>query len=200
MLHSKCGVLLLASLIPTNCFATLLCIINRDFFHPNQLLSSLHPLPPFQFSISPSVHVPGLEGVSPSQTAMCSAERHCDRSVTVRPPSFHAPLALMCAHAGRLCEATQTPSWWDRSCSLSYVLTPQTLCPFLSSRAINVGDIFEVASLKHRLIAMIAVECCCKLISRVKMNSNKLTTCQSLENVFFPSLIDWRWLKCISHH
>lgn len=124
-------------------FSTLLRIINGNSFHPNHLLSSLHPLPPFQFSISPSVHVPGLEGLSPSQTQTCPGLR--DRSVTVRPPSFHAPLALMCAHAGRLCEATQTPSWWDHSCSLSHVLTPQTLCPFLSSRAINVGDIFDVA-------------------------------------------------------
>lgn len=92
------GMLLLASVVLTSCFPTLRAIINEDTFHPNHLLSSLHPPPPFQAPIFPSVHVPVLEGVSPSQAALSSAERHCCRSGTVRPPSFHAPLALMCAH------------------------------------------------------------------------------------------------------
>lgn len=44
-----------------------------------------------------------------------------------------------------LWEAIQTPNWWDHSCSLSHALTLQTLCPFLSSRTNNMGNIFEVA-------------------------------------------------------
>lgn len=140
-------VLLLASVILTN------CLLLYYFFvwiikTPSIQIICYHrsnPLPPFQSSITPSVHFPRLEGVSPSQAAMSSAERHCGRSGTVRPPSFHAPLALMCAHAGGLLEAIQTPIWWDHSCSPRHVLTPQTLCPLLSSRTNNAGDMSEVA-------------------------------------------------------
>lgn len=134
--HNKCG-----HAVASQCYHYKLLfyssIINGDTLHPTHLLSSLHPLPPFQFSISPSVHV---------RRAMSSAERHCGRSGTVKPPSFHAPLALMCTHAGGLWKTIQTPSWWDHSCSLSHVLTPQTLCPFLSSKTNNVSDVFEVVS------------------------------------------------------
>lgn len=108
----------------------LLGIINLDSFHPNHLLSSLHPLPPFQFSISPSVHVPRLKGVPPSEAAMSSAGRQCGRSGTVRPPSFHAPLALMCAHAGdygrpfrhpidEIIHALWAMHWHYKHCALS---------------------------------------------------------------------------------
>lgn len=59
----------------------------------------------------------------------------------VKPPSFHAPLALMCTHARGLLKAIQTASWWDHSRFPSHVLTPQTLCPLPSSKTNNVCNI-----------------------------------------------------------
>lgn len=134
---------LILHVIVTNCCSALLSIMNGHPLHPGDLPAVLSPSPPLQFFISLSVaHL--MEYYHHKQA--CPVLRDiAGRSVTVRPPpSFHAPLALMCSHAGGLCEATQTPSWWNHLCSLSHALTPQTPCPFLSSRAINVADIFEV--------------------------------------------------------
>lgn len=158
-----------------------LSIINGDSFHPNHLLS---PAPPS--ATIPVLHLPILPldlagSVAITDSAVQRRETTRSQIVTVRPPSFHAPLALMCAHAGGLFEATQTYGWWNHSCFLSRALTPQTLCPFLSSQAINVGEIFlkwlvevKPASLKHRLIAVGALGCCCKYISKVR-NDGKQT-------------------------
>lgn len=160
--------LLLASFILTNRFSALLSIINEDSFHPNHLLSLLHPLPPFQFSVSPSVHVPRLEGVTPSQAAVSSAGRHCG---TVRPPSFHASQHLrghMLGDYGRpfkrpvdeIIHALWAMHWQHKRCALSCLLELILWVMFLKL-------LVEVkpASLKRRLIA---VECCCKLMSRVR--------------------------------
>lgn len=147
-------------------------------------------------SSSPSLHLSALQDwreYHHHRQPCPGLGRDTAASVTVRPPSFHAPPVLMCAHVGRLCETTQTPSWWDLPCSLSRVLTPQTLRPFPSSRNVNVVIVFKLlvnvdtVSLKRRLIAIIAVECCCKFISQVKVKPSNLTTCQSLENDFCSS-------------
>lgn len=166
-------------------------VLNRDTLHPNHLLSSLHPYSRHACSSSPRLSM--FEGGGSSGVG-----RHCGRSGTVKPPSFHAPLALMCTHAGRLLKAIQTASWWDHSCFLSHVLTPQTLCPLLSSKTDNVGDFFfffkslvkvRPASGNHGLTSVTAVECRSEFIWGFRKDNTSdlnVTRCaKSFLNFFF---------------
>lgn len=80
------------------------------------------------FHFSSSFHVRGT-----SQNVLLRRGRSGTRS-------FHAPLALMRSHAGRLWKVVQTPRW-DRPCSLSHGLRPQTRCPPTSSKMNNLGEV-----------------------------------------------------------
>lgn len=134
-------------LSPQTAFFTLRCSKCR-LVHPHHLLPSLPPSWPPVVTAAPPMVAP-VGGLATS-----GIEGHCDRSWgrgdtglvvlvggAVKPPSFHAPLALMCTHARGLLKAIQTASWWDHSRFPSHVLTPQTLCPLPSSKTNNVGDI-----------------------------------------------------------
>lgn len=167
-------------------------VLNRGTLHPNHLLSSLHPYSRHVCSSSPRLSMFGVGWGGGSGVG-----RHCGRSGTVKPLSFHAPLALMCTHAGRLLKAIQTASWWDHSWFLSHVLTPQTLCPLLSSKTNNVGDIFFLkssvkvrpASGNHGLTSVTAVECRSEFIWWFKKdntsNLNVTRSAKSFLNFFF---------------
>lgn len=89
-------------------------------------LSSFTLFPVFHF-FSSSFHIRGT-----IQNVWLSRGRSGTRS-------FHAPLALMFSHAGRLWKVVQTPRW-ARPCSLSQGLTPQTRCPPTSSKINDLGE------------------------------------------------------------
>lgn len=141
MPHNKyLDILLLASGILTNDFSTLVIVIEILYIPTTRCHHSNHKLPVSHLHLS---------GCLCWKKAMSSGQRHCSNSVAVRPPSLYAPLALTCTHAGGLLKDIQTPSWWDHSCSLSPVLTSQTLCPFLFSKTNNISEIFSSKSGLH---------------------------------------------------
>lgn len=159
MSYFRCGMLFLASIIFKNCFSMLLNIINGDSFHPNHLLSVHRPLPLFQLSIS--LHL-CKNWVSPSQASLSSAERHCSRRVTVRPPSFHVPLALMWIMWGH--SNTQL-IWVELICVLWAVYWHQKHCALSCPLGLLMWVIFlkmlvkvKSVSLNHWLIIVRAVD------------------------------------------
>lgn len=97
--------LLLASAVLTDCFS----LYYKWSFLPSKTICCHLSTLCYQSS-SPSLHLSMSRDLREYHHHMSSAVRHYGRSGTVRPPSFHGPLALICAHAGGLWEAIQTPS------------------------------------------------------------------------------------------
>lgn len=88
MAQIKCGMLLLASVL-------LFWVLSKWRFLPSKPSAVITP--PFASSSHPSICPCSKtwESMTITDFSLCSSERHCCRNVT---PSFHAPLARMCAH------------------------------------------------------------------------------------------------------
>lgn len=161
----------------------------------------------YHHSSSPSLSIcVGIEGVSPSQASLSSAERHCSRSVTVRPPSFHAPLALMCAHWWIMWGHSNTQLIWvELICVLWAIHWHHKHCALVCPLGLLMWMIFlkmlvkvKSVSLKHWLIAVRAVDAAVNSLAEYKMIQQ--TECQSLGKYFISFLLEWRWSKCTLHY
>lgn len=195
----------------SQCYHYKLLLLSSQYYKWRFLPSKPSAVIAPPFSTIPVLHLsicPRLEGVSssssPSHKALSSAERHCSRSATVRPPHPHFTLPWrLCVHMVRdymwplkhpvdeiIC-ALWAMYWHHKQCALSCPLGQLTWVWFLKL-------LVEVkpASLKLKLFPGRAVDCCFKLICRVK-KKKQINNMPRLWKFIFSSPL---WMGLIKVH